>query len=528
MQYYRDVLQDRNGNVISSATVTITDYPGGATSTAYATDAVGANVNPLTTTSDGEFEFYIVPGVYTITITKSGVTTEARVVTLGAASESFLQSGTGAVSRSVSNKLGDYISVKDFGTNTTPGTTDMLTPLTNFINAVLASSHRRGWMDAETYAISGALPDINLSGVEIYGGGPSSSHDVGSPPGTVIKKITNAGGTMLTIAPTEGASAQRLDGVKLIGVTFNGNSLAAKGCIIKSVTRSMFDISAIECTTTGIELNVSTTLGEVRSSNNNDLWITTRHYTNAAVGLRLIGDATANWSLNRFHSCDLFHKNELAQITENADNNTWGIVRAFQAAGGSATNSIEWRGGADSARSCRAEMYQKLSTTVAAIAKGTGTYTVGAQKIIIQVLDAANATPVPTEETGTTVFYQKDSTPFGDSPWLSFTPTVTAAVGTFTTVSAVGKYLQRGRILDFRMAITITTNGTAATAVLATLPVNAVITTIGHGKETAVTGVTMIGTITGGAASVSITNYLGTYPGGDGRTIIMVGSYEIA
>lgn len=114
MQLYQDTVQDRNGNVISRATITITDSPGGATSTVYAADVVGANINPITTDSDGQYEFYAVPGAYTITVTKSGVTTEAKTVTLGSANLSFLQSGTGAVSRSVSDDLMDDFRVTRF------------------------------------------------------------------------------------------------------------------------------------------------------------------------------------------------------------------------------------------------------------------------------------------------------------------------------------------------------------------------------------------------------------------------------
>ncbi len=116
MQNYNNVVMDRNGNVISYATITVTDYPGGATSTVYAADVVGANINPLTTNNDGEYEFYAVPGVYTITTSKSGIVTEAKVVTLGAASESYLPPGTGAVSRSVQSKLRDIVSAADFAT----------------------------------------------------------------------------------------------------------------------------------------------------------------------------------------------------------------------------------------------------------------------------------------------------------------------------------------------------------------------------------------------------------------------------
>lgn len=54
--------------------------------------------------------------------------------------------------------------------------------------------------------------------------------------------------------------------------------------------------------------------------------------------------------------------------------------------------------------------------------------------------------------------------------WTSYTPTVTASSGTFTTVSATGRYLAIGKTVFVKIAITITTVGTASGIVLATLP----------------------------------------------------------
>lgn len=75
MKKYEDVVLDRNGNVVDGATVTVTDYPGGATSVVYATDAIGTNANPVSTGADGKFSFYAKDGRYTLTIAKTGITT---------------------------------------------------------------------------------------------------------------------------------------------------------------------------------------------------------------------------------------------------------------------------------------------------------------------------------------------------------------------------------------------------------------------------------------------------------------------
>lgn len=168
MQLYQDTLQDRNGNVISSALVTITDYPGGATSTVYATDVVGANINPITANNDGEYEFYAVPGDYTITVSKSGIVTESKVVTLGAASISFLQSGTGAVSRTAQAKMRDIVSVKDFG-----AVGDGVTDDTTAIQAAITANYgKRLYFPAGNYKIT-ALSIVDK--IHFEGDGPEES-----------------------------------------------------------------------------------------------------------------------------------------------------------------------------------------------------------------------------------------------------------------------------------------------------------------------------------------------------------------
>lgn len=56
------------------------------------------------------------------------------------------------------------------------------------------------------------------------------------------------------------------------------------------------------------------------------------------------------------------------------------------------------------------------------------------------------------------------------SAWTSYTPTVTATTGTFTSVSATGAYKTIGRTMFIRFTVTITTIGTAAGRMLVTLP----------------------------------------------------------
>ena len=114
-----------------------------------------------------------------------------------------------------------------------------------------------------------------------------------------------------------------------------------------------------------------------------------------------------------------------------------------------------------------------------------------------------------------------------NSSWVGYTPTVTAAAGTITTASATGRWWKVDRTVHFQQEVTITTNGTGATAVRATLPpftpaANFVIA----GRENNATGNLLCGLIPSAGTYVSITNYDNSYPGADGRLLILSGSYE--
>ena len=57
--------------------------------------------------------------------------------------------------------------------------------------------------------------------------------------------------------------------------------------------------------------------------------------------------------------------------------------------------------------------------------------------------------------------------------WASYTPTVTASSGTFTTVSATGRFKTIGKTVFVQFTVTITTVGTASGLVIASLPATA-------------------------------------------------------
>lgn len=119
----------------------------------------------------------------------------------------------------------------------------------------------------------------------------------------------------------------------------------------------------------------------------------------------------------------------------------------------------------------------------------------------------------------------------GFSGWKAYTPAVTSATGAFTTVAATGSYLKMGKTVEVRIAITVTTNGTAATSVIATLPFTAETTVEPHiwaGRETVASGVMLQGVIDPAATAVSIFQYDNTFRGASGDTLVVSGAYETA
>jgi hypothetical protein len=113
---------------------------------------------------------------------------------------------------------------------------------------------------------------------------------------------------------------------------------------------------------------------------------------------------------------------------------------------------------------------------------------------------------------------------WNSTAWTSYTPTITALSGTFTTVSAVGAWIRIGKVCVVRQSITITTNGTAAGYVAATLPFNAS-NDVGVFREGNVTG--NGGLVQGNGVDAIYRTFTNTYPGGTGYVLLGTLTYEV-
>ena len=120
---------------------------------------------------------------------------------------------------------------------------------------------------------------------------------------------------------------------------------------------------------------------------------------------------------------------------------------------------------------------------------------------------------------------------WNNAAWTSYTPTVSATAGTFTTVSATGKYTRIGKACVAQTHVVITTNGTAAGQVLVTAPFAAKGTFqtwfAGSGRENAAAGFSVTPRIAYGDSTFYITKVDGAYPGGNSYTIDSTITYEV-
>lgn len=128
------------------------------------------------------------------------------------------------------------------------------------------------------------------------------------------------------------------------------------------------------------------------------------------------------------------------------------------------------------------------------------------------------------------------SSNLGDvSGWTNYSPTAAPTVGAFGSVSATGRYFKIGRLVQFTVAVTITTNGTGSGFVNVSLPFAAGTTSdfIVAGRESVSTGLALAGQLNAGGTTMTIaalntSQQYDAYPGANGYKLELSGFYESA
>jgi hypothetical protein len=113
-------------------------------------------------------------------------------------------------------------------------------------------------------------------------------------------------------------------------------------------------------------------------------------------------------------------------------------------------------------------------------------------------------------------------------PWIAYTPTVSAASGTITSASATGFYKVFGKTVHVQITIVITTNGTGADTVRATLPFTASTSDFVLNGYSFSGGTGLVCPIFSfDPTRVHSLRYDGAYPGADGASLLVSGTYEM-
>lgn len=109
--------------------------------------------------------------------------------------------------------------------------------------------------------------------------------------------------------------------------------------------------------------------------------------------------------------------------------------------------------------------------------------------------------------------------------WTAYTPIVTSITGTITSYTASGGFKKVGKTVFFRQLITLTSIGTAAGAIVATLPSNNNPDMTAYGKWNN-TAKSLSVDISGGSTYSRL--YDGSFPFADGSALLVTGFYREA
>ena len=258
------------------------------------------------------------------------------------------------------------------------------------------------YLPAGVICINQALPDINVSGVTLYGAGSGFFSSTGESASTVIQFTGSAGATMLRVGSVSGAGNNKVVGSGVVGIGFDGNNLAATGVLIESVNQCTFDYSVTGCTTVQTRWGTVASLKDARDCQENVVYAIRVKPVAGAKGIVFDTNTLgANISFNeiQYLRCDGLDGDGIT--IGNCDNNVFSRVSATGSGG---SNGLVF-GAADGVTSspARANVVGMCSVTNGILAQGTTYNTVASNNNMILYLDKENNDPDPVVDTGATL-----------------------------------------------------------------------------------------------------------------------------
>jgi hypothetical protein len=557
----------------------------------YTSDGAGGQYIALNSRGELPASLYLATGPYDLALKRadgSSVWTRRAegptdyTASPGSSLVGFIQAGTGAVLRTVQDKMRDLVNVKDYGV-LGDGVTDDTAKIATANAAAVALGKTLFW-PAGTYIASNIAA---LAGMRWIGEG------VGK---TTIKLKAGTNAALVTCA------SSNIDDVHIAHLTFDGNSAgntAGDTLTIKGCRTSFVDIAVINSAGNGIvtDWNVANAARLTGcegffshitiDSSQQSGWLhhgpSDSHFesviiidaglktNNTYYGAYLFAgpgngrffnvhvwnrDATTNVptvgvyvesSGNNFAGCHF--EGGVTCLSIVGAGNTFGACAAYAPRG---TFSVNMTGSSNIVNlalgltfATANPAYKGVSLTgsnnfLSLTNTGSGC-TLGAidfagdsgENIVNVVGNQATGTPyvgTPNASDQVTVAVSGAvGVVFSQMPevaWSTSAPVPTAQSGAFTTASASVRYRKMGKTVYLSCTVTITTNGTAAGSVSVTLPVQpkAGIQQCIPGRATSVSGKALIANMSG--TTMNIFNYDNTYPGANGETLVMTGVYE--
>lgn len=354
---------DENGNLVASPTVQVTSEATAALAALFS-DRTGAAAmtNPYTAGTDGKIAFHVAGGSYRIDVTKNAITRTIRYRAVGTAGEvdtqgltalidtvtsstkgaapasgggttnflradgtwtapisgsgsiTYNQGDTGAVTRTLTARLQDRISVTDFGADPT-GVADSVTMIQAAIDSLPASGGTV-WFPAGTYKVSDRIrigngsetdsPSVmasTRSGVVLQAEGMPTFPVTAGMQLTPAVKLNYTGSGDVGVIEVAGA----LDGWGIHGFYIDANSNAQ--CCVYLNSASFGHMSNCRLMAASVGALYTTAKSSLRNSQENlfqNIWITIPAIADAA-GIHCEGSTVNNSCLNTFLNMIIGH-----------------------------------------------------------------------------------------------------------------------------------------------------------------------------------------------------------------------------
>jgi hypothetical protein len=266
------------------------------------------------------------------------------MVPKSAVSSAMTTATGGTTSRSLADRHGDHLNVKDFGAKG-DGTTDDSAAFQATVNAVAAKGGGLVRVPPGNYAIAHTIA-ITTSNIRIVGEGGGNWYNIGPTftPGATNLIWTGAnGGTMISIITPAAGSSQRIGGCEisslaLIAGAWPFTSAAAIGLDIASCAFSKFDLTTMEFSGTHVNFRVVAGIGETSNNEGNEIRIVFRALSNAGTIMVFGGtNSVGNTTMNHVSYIGGEYLNGTVIDFASCDNNRISFVDGFKANGGTGT-----------------------------------------------------------------------------------------------------------------------------------------------------------------------------------------------